>query len=343
MATTNPIPTVWHKIGEYARFTPSPHNTQPCRLHVVDDTHAQVVFIPSRGLYVADPSGRFTEAAFGIFVEICKIAAASFGFKLSYTYRLDPLYPGGDHETPQIIADMTLTADDKVSDMSAELLLRRHTSRLPYNSQKVPVAVTQELQAEARRWGHEMFVRNDPEAIRWVVELNQASLFNDLDDAPTREELKRWLRYSKREAVAKKDGLSAEAMQMPGPLMHSFFYHHQIWTTPGLKQLVNWVYGRTMRGIANIAWIQGPFVTSADRMKTGHLLIRLWLILTKHSVYLHPYGSVITNDISRRAMLEKMHIGSEEEGKKMVWLLLRLGYSAEPPHSERLPLEELFV
>jgi nitroreductase len=331
----------WHKIAEYARWAPSPHNTQPSRLKVIDDTHAQVLFVPSRGLYIADPSGRFTEAAFGIFVEICKIAAASLGYRLEYKYRLEDLYKNGDHETPQAIADLTLIPDAGVHDMPAELILKRHTSRLPYNNRKVPEATVKELQAEAERWGHRMFVRSDKEAIRWVVELNQASLFNDLEDVPTREELKKWLRYSKREAHTKRDGLSAECMHLPGGLMHSFFYHHRIWTMPGLKQLVGWVYGRTMRGIANIAWIQGPFVTMEDRVRTGHLLIRLWLILTQHGVYLHPYGSVITNDLSRKTMLEKMHIGDEEGGRKMVWLLLRLGYSNEPPHSERLPIEEI--
>jgi hypothetical protein len=98
-----------------------------------------------------------------------------------------------------------------------------------------------------------------------------------------------------------------------------------------------------MRGIANIAWIQGPFVTVEDMLKTGHLLIRLWLILTEHKIFLHPYGSIITNDKSRKQMLEKMHIGDEHGGKKMVWLLLRLGYSKQPPRSERLPIEDYFT
>lgn len=337
------IPKTWLTIGEYARMTPSPHNTQPCRLHVVDDTHAQVVFIPSRGLYIADPSGRFTEAAFGIFVELCKIAAAAQGYRLQYSYTYEPLYPKGDHETPQVVASLELVVDATVRDLPAELITKRHTSRLPYDNRPVPPEVVTELQAEAKEWGHELFVRNDPEAIRWVVELNKESLLNDLEDAAIREELKKWLRYSRQEALAKKDGLSAEAMHLPGLLMRSFFYHHKLWTMPILKQVVGWVYMRTMRGIANIAWIQGPFVTTKDRIRTGHLLIRLWLILTKHGVYLHPYGSVITNDVSRKAMLQKMHIGDEENGKKMVWLLLRLGYSKEPPHSERIQLEELFV
>jgi hypothetical protein len=214
--------------------------------------------------------------------------------------------------------------------------LERRTSRLPYNNQKIDLQIIPELQAEAKAWGHELFVRNDPEAIRWIVELNQDSLFNDLEDEGTREELKNWLRYDKKEAQTKKDGLSYEALRMPGWLM-------RFWTLPGIKQFATWIYGRTMRGIANIAWIQGPFVTVEDMLRTGHLLIRLWLIMTKHKIFLHPYGSIITNDKSRTEMLKKMDIGDEENGHKMVWLLMRMGYSQQPPRSERLPIEEFFI
>jgi hypothetical protein len=333
----------WHKIGEYARQAPSPHNTQPARLKIIDDTHAQLVFVPSRGLYVADPDGKFTFTALGVFAEICKIAAAGQGYKLTYKYRLEPLYPKGDHEKPQVIADLELVKDAGVQDLDAQLILERRTSRLPYDRRTIDPKAVAELQQEAETWGHKLFVRDDPEAIRWIIELNQDSLFNDLEDAGVREELKKWLRYSKREAHQKLDGLSAEAMQLPGWLMKSFFYQHRFWTLPGVKQLTHWVYGRTMRGIANIAWIQGPFVTTEDKLNTGHLLIRLWLIMTKHHVYLQPYGSIITNDKSRASMLKKLNILGEAGGKQMVWLLMRLGYSNEPPRSERLPLEEYFL
>lgn len=337
-----PKDSVWYKIGECARWSPSPHNTQPARLKVIDDSHAKVIFIPSRGLYVADPTGRFTYAAFGVFIEICKIAAAGLGYELTYKYRLEPLYPDGDHKTPQVIADLVLK-QKQVEDLPADLIFKRHTSRLPYNNQKVDPGVVAELQAEAEKWGQKLFVRNDKEAIRWIVELNQSSLFNDLEDKGIREELKNWLRYSKKEAAQKKDGLSSTAMIMPGWVMKGFFYHHKFWTRPGVKQFAFWVYGRTMRGIANIAWIQGPFVTIQDMLNSGHVLLRLWLIMTKHNVRLHPYGSIITNDKSREEMIKKLNISDEQGGKNMVWLLMRLGYSKEPPHSERLPIEEYFV
>ena len=335
--------SIWYKIGEYARWSPSPHNTQPARLKVIDDTHAQMVFVPSRGLYVADPQGHFTFTALGAFAEICKIAAAGLGYKLTYKYRLEPLYPNGDHNASQIIADLTLEPSTTVKDLDPQLILKRRTSRLPYNSRKIDPRVVPELQKEAKAWGHQLTVRDDPQAIRWIIELNQDSLFNDLEDKGIREELKKWLRYSHQQASTTKDGLSAEAMQLPGWLMKSFFYRHGFWTMPGVKQFTHWVYGRTMRGIANIAWIQGPFVTQEDILNTGHVLIRLWLIMTQYDVYLQPYGSIITNDKSRTSMLKKLGIGDEAEGKQMVWLLMRLGYSNEPPRSERLPIEEYFV
>lgn len=335
--------SIWYKIGEYARWAPSPHNTQPARLKVIDDTHAQIIFVPSRGLYIADPKGHFTLTSLGIVTEICKIAAAGLGYKLIYTYRADALYPGGDYETPQLIADLTLRTDKTAKDLNPQLILKRRTSRLPYNSRKIDQRVVQELQKEAEAWGHRLVVRDDPEAIRWIIELNQDSLFNDLEDRGIREELKKWLRYSHQEARKAKDGLSAEAMQLPGWLMKSFFHKHGFWTLPGVKQFTHWVYGRTMRGIASIAWIQGPFVTTNDMLRTGHLLIRLWLIMTQYNVYLQPYGSIITNDKSRQAMLKKLSIGDEAGGKQMVWLLMRLGYSNEPPRSERLPIEKYFI
>jgi hypothetical protein len=270
-----PKESVWYKIAEYARWAPSPHNTQPSRLKVVDETHAQVIFVPSRGLYVADPSGRFTYAAFGIFIEICKIAAASLGYELKYKYRLEPLYPNADHETPQIIADMELVKK-QVQDFPAELILKRRTSRLPYDNRKIDRSVVPQLQKEAEKWGHRLFVRDDKQAIKWIIQLNQDSLFNDLEDDGTREELKHWLRYSKKEAEQKKDGLSSVALHMPGSVMKGFFFHHRFWTMPGVKQFALWFYGRTMKGIANIGWIQGPFVTRRSSDLVMKTAVRKW-------------------------------------------------------------------
>jgi hypothetical protein len=99
-----------------------------------------------------------------------------------------------------------------------------------------------------------------------------------------------------------------------------------------------------MRGIRTVGWIQGDYVTPGDWTTAGHLMIRLWLILTKHGVSWQPYGSVITNDEARRRMVEQFGLTEGEGGARMVWLLVRMGYSGKTPvRSERLPLEEVLL
>lgn len=331
----------WREIIEYARWAPSPHNTQPTRIKIVDDSHAEVHFKRERGLPVGDPLGRFTFLTFGIFVEILKISAASKGFRLEHRYQLSPLYQ--DEAKFQKIAELELKKDTTVQDINAELIKKRHTSRLPYNDTKVPEHVIDELQKEAAKFDNSITVRNDKQAIKWVIELNKDSLFFDLSHKTYREELRGWLRYSHKEAATKKDGLSAEAMYLPGWLVRSFMYQHWLYTAPGLTTFAQYLYTKTMKGISTIAWIQGPYKDPGDWVRSGHLMIRLWLIMTKHGVYWQPYGSIITNDEARTKMIEKFEISDEKDGKNMVWLLLRMGYSAKPIESERLPIEELIL
>ena len=253
------------------------------------------------------------------------------------------MYAGGDHETPQVLARLMLTAGKSQETLDADLLLRRHTSRLPYDGKPIPEDVITELETEAARYGHGFRSSSKQQDIAWVKTLNKNSLFNDLEDKGIREELKLWLRYSNKHAQQKRDGLSAECLYMPGWLLKSFFHHHRFWTMPGMRQMVERIYLGTMKGIGTIAWLQGPYKDEQDWVKAGKVMIRLWLILTRHGIYWHPYGSVITNDTSRNELLQHLGLPDESDGENMIWLLLRMGYSAEPPHSERLQLEDILI
>jgi hypothetical protein len=334
----------WLEIARHAHRAPSPHNTQPYRLKIVNDREAEVIFLPRRGLYVADPLGRFTWLTAGVFVEICSIAAHALGFELDVSFDYSPMYPNGDVETPQTIACLRLVpASGPVSDLDAELILKRQTSRLPYDGTACPPEAIAELQAEASRLGHAFETRVDAEAIRWVVELNKQALFHDLDDDRQRTELTKWLRFSEREEELLRDGLSARCMTFNGPLLRNFFMNHKFWTMPGVRNIVGAVYGSTMKGIGTIGWLRGCYVTSEDWVMAGKVMIRLWLILTRHGFYWHPYGSVITSEKARLNMIEYLNLPDETGGENMVWLLLRLGRSAPPPLSKRLPFEEIVL
>lgn len=336
--------TPWHRIAVYAQRCPSPHNTQPFRLRILDQRNAELVFLPRRGLPTADPLGRFTWLTAGIFAEICSIAAHGEGYALAVEWDHSPMYADGDTETPQTLARMTLRKSRaKIEDLDRQLILDRHTSRLPYDGTPVPAEVIAELKAEAERLGHRFETRSDREAIRWVVELNKQALFHDLDNDPLRTELTKWLRYDRREEDLMRDGLSARCLTFSPTLFRSFFTRHRFWTMPLVRNIVGTVYGTTMKGIGTIGWLRGPYRNSKDWVAAGTCMIRLWLTLTKHGIYWHPYGSVITSEDARTNMIRYLRLPEEAGGGDMVWLLLRLGRSKEPPLSHRLPLEEIIL
>ena len=126
-------------------------------------------------------------------------------------------------------------------------------------------------------------------------------------------------------------------------MFRSFFSRHRFWTFPGVRNIVGTVYGATMKGIGTIGWLRGPYRDSKDWVAAGTCMIRLWLTLTKHGIYWHPYGSVITSEDARTNMIRYLRLPEEAGGGDMVWLLLRLGRSKEPPLSHRLPLEEIIL
>lgn len=334
----------WHQIAHYAQRCPSPHNTQPFRLRILDDLTAELLFLPRRGLPTADPLGRFTWLTAGIFAEICVIAAHSHRLELNVAWDHSPMYAGGDIETPQVVARLTLTlSEEPIADLDPQLVLDRHTSRHPYDGSSVPRDVIAELQAESARLGHVFETRSDREAIRWVVELNKQALFHDLDNEPLRTELTKWLRFGRREEDLMRDGLSARCLTFSPTLFRSFFTHHRFWTMPGVRNVVGAVYGATMKGIGTIGWLRGPYRDSADWVAAGRCMIRLWLLLTHHGIYWHPYGSVITSEEARLNMIRYLDLSEEAGGEDMVWLLLRLGRSKEPPLSHRLPVEDIIL
>lgn len=334
----------WSGIGRYAQRCPSPHNTQPFRLRVIDDREADLVFLPARGLPVADPLGRFTWLTAGIFVEICRIAAHAAGRELEAIWDWTPMYRGGDLETPQTLARLRLAeAGGVIDDLDPQLILDRQTSRLAYDGTPVPASVVTELQREAARLGHRFETRSDRAAIAHVVELNRQALFHDLDDDGLRTELARWLRFSGREEDLTRDGLSARCLTLHGGLLRSFFLQHRFWTLPGVRAVVGAVYGATMKGIGTIGWLRGRYATREDWVAAGQVMIRLWLMLTRAGLEWHPYGSVITSETARTNMVRYLELPAEAGEEDMVWLLLRLGTSPRPPLSHRLPVADILL
>jgi hypothetical protein len=235
---------------------------------------------------------------------------------------------------------LTLAATTVPDPLEPALLRERRTSRLPYDGRPAPAALLGLLADVAADYGQRLAWTDDPELVEFVVGLNRDTLFFDMADPRVREEVGRWLRFSNAEAEGRRDGFSPECLGFPGWLLRLFFRRHELLELPLLRGVVRRLYVRTTRGTRTVAWLSAPFETPTDWLRAGRALARLWLTLTQNGVVLHPFGSIVTNPTANARLKERIPI---DESEGTLWLIMRLGYSAQPPRSLRLRTDELLV
>ncbi len=326
------------EILEYGRWAPSPHNTQPWLFRIEEDDTVTLMYDPKRLIPGTNPTGSFMAVGFGILLETLSIAAAPLGLDVNPSYLSDKL--DASKEGPQPLATLKLVQRQSQESLDRQLIRDRRTSRLPYNGVPISVEIIKELSDIAAEYGHLLEFSSERAQVDWVVRLNADTMFYDMSEKVARNEVGSWIRFTEADAKKRADGLAAYAMQVPGIVMWLFVHVNWIFRIPGVYSLVRWIYERTMSGTATVAWISGSFETAQDWDKTGHMMARLWLTMTKHGIYLHPFGSVITNQVAHQRMTEHF---KNEDRKDDLWMLLRLGYGELPPQAHRIPLEQMMV
>jgi len=329
---------IWFSLLQYARWTPSPHNVQAWKLKIISDSSAELYYDPKRLLPVTDPTGCFSVMGFAMFVDSLNIASSKYGKEIQVEYEKKPF----DFTSKDLILFAQLTLNDRKTpeEFSPELIKERRTSRLPYNNVPVPEKEIDILQKIGEKYGQHFFTSSEEGMVKWIMDLNRDTLFYDMGDEHARKEIGNLLRYNESLAREKKDGLWSYCFHIPGWFMKLFFDYEKFFELPIIKHILLAYYETTMKGTRTVAWIQGPFKTFDDYINAGLALNRIWLKMQDLNLYLHPFGSVITNPNAHERLREKFKL---DEEKEMVWLLLRVGYSEEPPRSLRLDVDDILI
>ena len=329
----------WAAAAAYARWAPSPHNIQPWRLHLRSATECDVLCDPARMLPVLDPTSAFTTIGMTMFVEYLGIALAPMGWRMQATYVDAPLDPRA--ASPTLFARLSIErATTPVAGFDRELILRRQTSRLPYDGTPVPDDVMQELAAVSAQHGQQLHWSSEDDFVAWTIDLNRRTMFRDLDDDAGRTELRRWIRPTDDEARATQDGLWSHCLRLPGWLLRAFFDDHKKWSRGWRARTCGNMLVRGMRGTRTVAWWSGPFATPADWRAAGRALGAQWLVLTRAGIGIHPFGSVITNPEAHADLVAKLARAPHDTP---LWLLARLGRSDTPPRSLRRDEPTIFL
>lgn len=333
---------LWREAAAYARWTPSPHNIQPWRLRVHSEQVAELCHDPRRGLPDTDPTTAFMTMSLAMFAEYLSIAVSTRGYQVKAEFVERPL----DYTATRPTRFATLTmeplsdAPPAIAAADRDLLLLRQTSRMPYDGSPVDADSMACLDGVAAAQGYRVGWSHEAPLVQDTLELNRRALFADLNDDVARTELRQWIRPSDEEAASTRDGLWAHCLGYPGWLLRDFFDHHERWARGKRAALCGRLLMRGMRGTRTVAWWSGPFQTPADWIRSGQLLGRQWLELTRRGIYLHPFGSVVTNPTAHAAFLDRL---GPDVPRQPIWLIARMGRSTQPPRSYRREVPDIFL
>jgi hypothetical protein len=321
----------WEPIIQTALRTPSPHNTQPWRLRIKDDRHATLFMETARTLPDEDTTGHFLRCAMGMFLESLRIISANAGFALRYTL-IDEYIPG-----PFIrFAELELKEGSERSQCPDSLFQLRKTSRLPSNGGQIDPKLTTLLKNVGAQFGHLYYQFDDPALIETIIQENIRAVFHDLNVRTYHREIVGWFRYTDEEALAKADGLDYRCMRVLPSQLRLMRRAPQVMSWPLTRGLIRWMYRRQLGTVSHIGVISGPFFNDAAAVSAGAFLMQFWLELSRHKLFIHPFGNLVTNS---QANIRLRQLTSIDD----IWLVFRIGYTKEPPLSLRRPLSEVLI
>ena len=317
---------------ELVNLYPSPHNGQPITMHAVTDGF-ELFFEKQRGLQSAPISLIFSFVSMGVFVEHMALCARALGHGFSYKLNL-PGEASLKGEGTLRFASVKLAWNSKEPVPSLATALRfRQTSRKKYYA-GVEQTAADGMQAIAARANMRLVPLTDKQTTQ-TIWLNQRAVFDDMFDEPVRRELDHWLRYTQAQKQATQDGLAYDCMELNGRAMQFIVRHPALLRAPGVAWCLQRYYMRTMQDSSNAFCMLAPFANESQAFEVGTVIMRIWIELSRHGYYLHPFGTIMSNAAAHRDFVKMAHITSESRDASYLVFIFRGGKSDPPVRSLR--------
>jgi nitroreductase len=354
--------SVWKKLLATAVHAPSPHNVQPWRIQILSDApdpsalttslHANLLIEKGRTLPKEDTTGSFIILTMGMFIEALKILAANKDLALEFE-----LYQSPSQFTPEHIARaseellpfarLTLkrpqperspqTGQSAVHhDYAEELFFTRRTSRISLLPKAVPPDDAEGLSQLAHKWGQRYQQVTKPELIEEILAHNIDALFDDLNAPDYHDEIVGWFRFTDRASRQTRDGLDYRCMNSSRSSFWLAARLSRLLQLSLTRPLFKKTYRRQLGIVPTVGMLAGPFWEPANAFDSGRFLMHFWLEVAKRGLYLHPYGNLVTNKPAAEWCRDATSVSD-------IWLIFKIGFSAEPPKSYRRSVEEVLV
>lgn len=296
-----------HRMLERASRAPSGHNAQPWSVRLHSATHWTVGRDDARRLPAIDPDDRELTLSLGAFIEALVIAGAAEGLAVEAN--------GTELSLGPMTADAT----------RLDALALRRTVRGPFEERPLDASDVAALSEEG---GVRYFApgtgpyRRITEA---TIEANRAQALRD--DA--QRELIEWIRWTKKDAEARRDGLSLAALGIDGLTVWvaEHFLSKQRLLSKSARESQGDDAAKVIRHSAGWLVVEG-----SDLLETGRRLLRTWLRARARNVAIQPMS---------QALEERPWRGELGDAQ----LFLRVGYVKRypPPVSLRRAVDSFVV
>lgn len=333
--------SLWGTLLDTAIHSPSPHNVQPWRVRIHNESEADLLIDSARTLPKEDPTGSFIILTMGMFIEALALLAENHERTLDYELFHEPEWYApaildAREQTFLPFARLRLAPSKGAPCSNRTVFLQRRTSRVSLLPQSVPEEASQSLKTLAAGWGQRYEQITDAAAIDRVLNRNIEALFEDLNIPDYHDEITAWFRFTDRAARRHRDGLDYRCMNTSRPAYWLIARLPKLLLLPVIRPLL-WKKYRSQLGVVpTIGMLAGDFWQPESAIKTGRFLMRFWLETARHNLYIHPYGNLVTNKKAAQWLLAETKVPN-------IWLIFKIGYSAEPPKSYRLPVEDVLL
>lgn len=298
---------------------PSAHNTQPWLLDYASD-RVELRFDPARELLVGDPTRRDLLLSLGALAEAVLISASAARIAVEF----EPSFEAEARRVGAFVA----AAEPYETPFAPDDLARRRTSRLAYEPGRLN---DDDLAAARSQLGADSELHELPTCD--LVELAAAADRHLWSSPDVVEELRAWLRLSKRHPRYEQDGLSYECLDLSrveaaaatGALRPRVY---GLVRRLGLHRTFSATTTKLLEREGSALVLTGAGETPEDVLTHGRTLLRVWLALTRRGLYTHPLSQILDCPETARDLAAR--VGGTPLS------VFRAGRSEAPPRSYRL-------
>ncbi len=310
------------ELVRYATLAANGHNTQPWTFSI-NDNAVDIYPDYTRWLPVVDPNDRELWISLGCALENLLIAARAVGYAAEVTY------PG----TNDFIR-VDLTKDTVQASKLFDVIPVRQNTRSEYNGQPIKTNDVEQMQRVGLEPGvtlHFVTQRNELEKVLEYV--NQGNV-NQYADKAFVDELIRWLRFNKREALASLDGLYSRSSGNPEVPR----WLGQMFVSGTKPQQQADADAKKLRSSAGAVIIASQGDDKTTWVRTGQVYERVALTLTSLDI-----KSAFLNQPIEVTELRSQFQSAMGLGASLPQLLVRFGYTDAMPRSLRRPVEQVLL